>query len=84
MAFPLSHKTVFVLDQGPNFAQPCERIEIEAVKSSANQHAGFIPMPHIEKSIWTSATESLLGMISYCGKMKNLISRKFFSVKSTL
>ena len=62
MAFPLSHKTVFVLDQGPNFAQPCERIEIEAVKSSANQHAGFIPMPHIEKSIWTSATESLLGL----------------------
>ena len=84
MAFPLSHKTVFVLDQGPNFAQPCERIEIEAVKSSANQHAGFIPMPHIEKSIWTSATESLLGMISHCGKTKNLLSRKIFSVKSTL
>ena len=58
MSFPLSHKTVFVLDQSNVFAQTCETIEIEAVKSSVSQHAGFIPMPFIDKSIWSSATES--------------------------
>merc|ERR1712223_93042 len=64
MSFPLSHKTIFLLDQSNAFAHACERIEIEAAKSSAsNQHAGFIPMPHVDKSIWTSATESVL---EYC------------------
>lgn len=61
MAFPLSHKTVFLLDQSSVFAHACERIEIEAVKSTGNQ--GYIPMPHVDKSIWSSATESVL---EYC------------------
>lgn len=57
MAFPLSHKTVFVLDQSNSFAQPCEHIEIESAKSS---QTGFIPLPSVDKSIWSSATESVL------------------------
>jgi hypothetical protein len=63
MTYPLSHKTVFVLDQTAAFSQSCEQIEIESVKSSVSQQAGFIPLPPVDKSIWTSATESVL---EYC------------------
>jgi len=60
MTFPASHKTVFLLDQSSLFAQPCEEIEVESAKSS---QSGFPPVSKIAKSIWTSATESVL---EYC------------------
>jgi len=60
MTFPASHKTVFLLDQSSSFAQPCEEIEIESAKSN---QSGFPPVSKIGKSIWTSATESVL---EYC------------------
>lgn len=63
MTFPLSHKTVFLLDQSSAFAQPCEEIEIESIKSTVSQQAGFPPLPPISKTIWTSAIESVL---EYC------------------
>ena len=63
MTFPLSHKTVFLLDQSSAFAQPCEDIEIESIKSNVSQQAGFPPLPPISKTIWTSAIESVL---EYC------------------
>ena len=63
MTFPLSHKTVFLLDQSFAFAQPCEEIEIESIKSTVSQQAGFPPLPPISKTIWTSAIESVL---EYC------------------
>ena len=59
MTFPASHKTVFLLDQSSAFALPCEEIEIESAKSSVSQ-SGFPPVAKIGKSIWTSATESVL------------------------
>ena len=62
MTYPLSHKTVFLLDQSSAFAQPCEEIEIESNKSS-QQATGFPTLPPIQKSIWTSAVESVL---EYC------------------
>ncbi len=57
MAFPVCHKTVFVLDQSSAFSQSCERLEIEIPKSTS------IPAVPIDKSIWTSVTESVL---EYC------------------
>jgi len=62
MTFPASHKTVFLLDQSCAFAQSCEEIEIESAKSSISQ-SGFPPVAKIGKSIWSSATESVL---EYC------------------
>ena len=62
MTYPLSHKTVFLLDQSSAFAQPCEEIEIESNKSN-QQATGFPTLPPILKSIWTSAVESVL---EYC------------------
>lgn len=59
MAFPASHKTVFLLDHSNAlFSQTTEEIEIESIKSSSQ--SGFPPVNKISKSIWTSATESVL------------------------
>ena len=58
MAFPASHKTVFLLDHSSAlFSQAAEEIEIESAKSS---QSGFPPVNKISKSLWTSATESVL------------------------
>ena len=33
MSFPNSHKTVFVLDHGPHFAQPCHPVEFDVQRA---------------------------------------------------
>ncbi len=36
MSFPNSHKTVFVLDHGPHFAQPCHPVEFDVQRARGN------------------------------------------------
>ena len=38
MAFPASHKTVFVLDHSPHFSMQCESIGFETIKFSQPAH----------------------------------------------
>ena len=60
MAFPVNHKTVFVLDQSPNFSMTADTIELDVHKVRAPEYA----MPtQIAKTMWTCATESVL---EYC------------------
>lgn len=55
--FPLSHKTVFVLDRSSYFAQPCNQpIEYDVLKSKGS---GIIPAAPITKSLWTCSIEAL-------------------------
>ena len=79
MAFPHSHKTVFVLDHGPYFALPCHQVEfdvarrggpgtsmtlyIECSVPDCHQMPGFIPLAAINKSVWTCAVEAVA---EYC------------------
>lgn len=56
MAFPHSHKTVFVLDHGPYFAQPCQQVEFDVGRRGG---PGFIPLAPISKSVWTVAVEAV-------------------------
>lgn len=60
MSYPNSHKTVFVLDHGPHFAQPCYPVEfdVQRVRGPA-----FIPLALISKSVWTCVVE---GALEYC------------------
>ena len=37
MKFPCSHKTVIVLDHGPQFAQPCHSVEFDVQRVRGNQ-----------------------------------------------
>ena len=37
MKFPCSHKTVIVLDHGPQFAQPCHSVEFDVQRARGNQ-----------------------------------------------
>ena len=36
MKFPCSHKTVVVLDHGPQFAQPCHSVEFDVQRARGN------------------------------------------------
>jgi len=63
MAYPVSHKTVFVLDHSPNFSMPCDVVEFDSIKSSMQAAARQIPIAPIYKTMWTSMSESLL---EYC------------------
>jgi len=60
MAFPHSHKTVFVLDHGPYFALPCHQVEFDVARRGG---PGFIPLAAINKSVWTCAVEAVA---EYC------------------
>ena len=61
MAFPASHKTVFVLDHSPYFSMQCDTVEFDSIKFSQPQQHPQIPP--VSKSMWSSATESVL---EYC------------------
>ncbi|XP_022105376.1 integrator complex subunit 13-like [Acanthaster planci] len=64
MSFPASHKTIFVLDHGPFFAESCEHpVEYDVVALSKTRSAGFIPLAPFCKSLWTCSVESVL---EYC------------------
>lgn len=63
MAFPLNHKTVFVLDHSCNFSLPCEQVDFDFHKSRAMTNPAYTPIGPIGKTIWTCATESAL---EYC------------------
>ncbi|CAL1527012.1 unnamed protein product [Lymnaea stagnalis] len=57
MTFPLSHKTIFVLDHSSYFAQSCNQpIEYDVLKSKGS---GVIPAAPITKSLWTCNVEGL-------------------------
>ncbi|BFZ08247.1 hypothetical protein BsWGS_11286 [Bradybaena similaris] len=58
MTFPLSHKTVFLLDHSSYFAQSCNQpMEYDVFRSKGS---GVIPAAPICKSLWTCNVESLL------------------------
>ena len=54
--YPVSHKTVFVLDHGPYFALPCQQVEYDVGRRTG---PGFIPLTPITKTVWTSAVEAV-------------------------
>ena len=58
--YPVSHKTVFVLDHGPYFALPCQQVEYDVGRRTG---PGFIPLTPITKTVWTSAVEAVA---EYC------------------
>jgi len=67
MAFPVNHKTVFVLDHSPVFyGQSCAPLDLDQMmKSRAGSAAAahYIPLPPVYKSMWTCAAEAVL---EYC------------------
>ena len=63
MAYPVSHKTVFILDHSPHFSMPCDVVEFDSIKSSMQAAARQIPIAPIYKTMWTAVSESLL---EYC------------------
>lgn len=59
MAYPIEHKTVFVLDKSPHFAKSCkESIEYDAL--SKVKAPGVIPSAPITKSLWTCNVETMV------------------------
>jgi len=59
MAYPIEHKTVFVLDRSPHFAKSCkESIEYDAL--SKVKTPGVIPAAPISKSLWTCNVETMV------------------------
>jgi hypothetical protein len=61
MAHPYTHKTVFVLDNGPSFQLPCEKVELDFHKN--RMASGYIPPAPVVKTMWTCVVESVL---EYC------------------
>ncbi|KAK7102296.1 integrator complex subunit 13-like [Littorina saxatilis] len=56
--FPVSHKTVYVLDHSSYFAQPCgEKMNYDVY--SRTKTPGVIPAAHINKPLWTCSVECL-------------------------
>ena len=65
MAFPVNHKTVFVLDHSPVFGQSCAPLDLDQMmktRAGAGAH-NYIPLPPVYKSMWTCAAEAVL---EYC------------------
>ncbi|KAH9494542.1 Integrator complex subunit 13 [Bulinus truncatus] len=57
MTFPVSHKTVFILDRSSYFAQSCNQpMDYDILKSKGS---GVIPAAPIYKSLWTCNVEGL-------------------------
>ncbi len=69
MTYPISHKTVFVMDRGPAFSMPCVQVEFDFHRARAGGAGGamaahgYIPSAPVTKTMWTTATESVL---EYC------------------
>ena len=66
MTFPVNHKTVLILDHGPNFSLPCDQIDFDFHKSrvaGGAAAAGYIPSAPVMKTMWTCASEAVL---EYC------------------
>jgi len=63
MAYPVSHKTVFVLDHSPHFSMACDVVDFDSLKTSMQAAARQIPIAPIYKTMWTSVSESIL---EYC------------------
>ncbi|GFU07392.1 integrator complex subunit 13 [Nephila pilipes] len=62
MAFPVSHKTIFVLDHGPNFLGSCHQ-NMEFDIFTKTRQPGIIPLAPLSKSLWTCSVEAA---IEYC------------------
>ncbi|KAG8176539.1 hypothetical protein JTE90_014884 [Oedothorax gibbosus] len=62
MAFPVSHKTVFVLDHGPSFLNSCHQT-MEFDIFTKTRQPGIIPLAPLSKSLWTCSVEAA---IEYC------------------
>ena len=63
MAYPVSHKTVFILDHSPHFSMACDVVDFDSLKTSMQAAARQIPIAPIYKTMWTSVSESIL---EYC------------------
>ena len=63
MAYPVSHKTVFVLDHSPNFSMACDVVDFDSLKTSMQAASRQIPITPVYKTMWTSVSESIL---EYC------------------
>ncbi|KAF8766812.1 integrator complex subunit 13-like isoform X1 [Argiope bruennichi] len=62
MTFPVSHKTIFVLDHGPNFLGSCyQNMEFDIFTKT--RQPGIIPLAPLSKSLWTCSVEAA---IEYC------------------
>uniref|UniRef100_T1J846 Protein asunder n=1 Tax=Strigamia maritima TaxID=126957 RepID=T1J846_STRMM len=62
MSYPVSHKTVFVLDHGPYFLDSCKQY-IEYDIFTKSRQPAFIPLPQIAKNLWTCSAEAA---VEYC------------------
>lgn len=62
MNFPVSYKTVFVLDHGPNFAGSCGQ-SMEFDIFTKTRQPGIIPLAPLSKTLWTCSLEAA---IEYC------------------
>ncbi|XP_037074560.1 integrator complex subunit 13-like [Pollicipes pollicipes] len=62
MAYPLSHKTVFILDKSPAMEGPCGH-QFEMDSLNKGRAGGLIPLAPITKSTWTCAVEAA---VEYC------------------
>ncbi|XP_035212649.1 integrator complex subunit 13-like isoform X2 [Stegodyphus dumicola] len=62
MSFPVSHKTIFVLDHGPNFLGSCHQ-NMEFDIFTKTRQPGIIPLAPLSKSLWTCSVEAA---IEYC------------------
>ncbi|XP_070558814.1 integrator complex subunit 13-like [Ptychodera flava] len=63
MTFPIDHKTVFVLDHSPEFAESCKHNVDFDIFTKSRGTTGVIPLAPIAKSLWTCAVEATL---EYC------------------
>ena len=60
--FPLSHKTVFIIDHSPAFgASSKQPIDYDIISRSGRASAGLIPLAPINKTLWTCTVESIIG-----------------------
>ncbi|KAF0305690.1 Integrator complex subunit 13 [Amphibalanus amphitrite] len=62
MSYPLSHKTVFVLDCSPAMERPCGH-QFEMDSLSKGRSSGLIPLAPVTKTMWTCAVEAA---VEYC------------------
>jgi len=59
--FPLSHKTVFIIDHSPAFgASSKQPIDYDIISRSGRASAGLIPLAPINKTLWTCTVESII------------------------
>lgn len=79
MAFPVEHKTIFVLDHSPLFANSCKQ-SIEYDVLSKTRTPGIIPAAPIMKSLWTCNIEVIaeyMRIVYDIFPFKRLVSTKY-------